>query len=87
MQERGFSCFDWNVTGEDSVGTPTVYSIQKNVFDRVFHYEKPIVLLHDSVIADVTVDALPGIIEKIRENGYGFATLEHREEYVFKNRK
>ena len=87
MQERGFACFDWNVTGEDSVGTPTVYSIQKNVFDRVFRYEKPIVLLHDSVIADVTVDALPGILEKLRENGYEFASLEHREEYVFKSNK
>ncbi len=87
MQERGFSCFDWNVTGEDSVGTPTTYSIQKNVFDRVFRYEKPIVLLHDSSIADTTVEALPGMIEKIRENGYKFATLENREEYVFPNKK
>lgn len=87
MQQRGFSCFDWNVTGEDSVGTPTVYSIQKNVFDRVFRYEKPIVLLHDSSIADVTVEALPGMIEKIRDEGYTFATLEHREEYVFSGKK
>lgn len=85
MQERGFACFDWNVTGEDSVGTPTVDSIQKNVFDRVFCYEKPIVLLHDSCIADTTVEALPGIIEKIKENGYIFDSLEHREEYVFPN--
>ena len=83
MQERGFSCFDWNVTGEDSVGTPTVYSIQKNVFDRVFCYNTPIVLLHDSGIADTTVEALPGIMEKVKENGYEFATLEHRKEYIF----
>ncbi len=87
MQERGFSCFDWNVTGEDSVGTPTVYSIQKNVFDRVFRYERPIVLLHDSSIADTTVDALPGVIERIKENGYLFMTLENREEYIFPNKK
>ena len=83
MQERGFSCFDWNVTGEDSVGTPTVASIQKNVFERVFCYNTPIVLLHDSAIADTTVEALPGIMEKVKENGYEFATLEHRKEYVF----
>lgn len=83
MQERGFSCFDWNVTGEDSVGTPTVYSIQKNVFDRLFCYNTPIVLLHDSHIADTTVDALPGIMETVKEKGYEFATLEHRKEYVF----
>lgn len=83
MHERGFSCFDWNVTGEDSVGKPTVYSIQKNVFDRVFSYEKPVVLLHDSQIADMTVEALPGILEGIKEKGYLFETLEHREEYIF----
>ena len=83
MQERGFSCFDWNVTGEDSVGNPTVDSIQKNVFDRVFNYHTPIVLLHDSVIADATVEALPGILEKVKEKGYKFSTLEHRKEYVF----
>lgn len=87
MRERGFSCFDWNVTGEDSVGNPTVYSIQKNVFDRVFRYERPIVLLHDSVIADVTVEALPGILEKIQEAEYQFDTLERREEYVFSKNK
>ena len=34
MQKRGFSCFDWNVTGEDSVGNPTKYSIQKNVYEN-----------------------------------------------------
>ncbi len=84
MQKRGFACFDWNVTGEDSVGNPTVYSIQKNVYDRVFNYEKPIVLLHDSCIADMTVEALPGLLEEIKNKGYIFATLEHREEYIFR---
>lgn len=83
MQELGFSCFDWNVTGEDSVGTPSVESIQKNVFERVFQYDKPVVLLHDSCIADMTVEALPGILEKIKEEGYEFATLENRKEYIF----
>lgn len=83
MRERGFACFDWNVTGEDSVGTPTIESIQKNVYDRVFRYEKPIVLLHDSCIADKTVEALPGLLKEIKEKGYSFCTLEHREEYIF----
>ena len=83
MQEKGFACFDWNVTGEDSVGNPTVYSIQKNVFERVFCYNTPIVLLHDSCIADATVEALPGLLQKVKEQGYKFETLEHRKEYVF----
>ena len=87
MHERGFACFDWNVTGEDSVGSPTVASIQKNVFERIFRFEKPIVLLHDSCIADATPEALPGIIEKVKEQGYNFDTLEEREEYVFPNQR
>ena len=65
MRENGFRCFDWHVSGEDSVGNPTVWSIQKNVFDWVFNYNYPIVLLHDSKIADTTVEALPGILEKV----------------------
>lgn len=84
MQEKGYRCFDWNVSGEDSYGTPTVWSIQKNVFDTFFDYEKPIVLLHDANIADVTVDALPGILERIKAEGYSFETLENVEEYVYR---
>lgn len=87
MRERGFACFDWNVTGEDSVGTPTVESIQKNVFSRVFEYEKPVVLLHDSCIADATPEALPQILEKLKAKGYDFASLEHRQEYIFSKNK
>lgn len=87
MHERGFSCFDWNVTGEDSVGTPDASSIQRNVFSMVFQYRHPIVLLHDSQIAGQTIEALPGIIEEIRDNGYRFDSLENAEEYIFpKNR-
>ncbi len=85
MRERGFYCFDWNVTGEDSVGTPTVYSIQENVFSRVFQYKRPIVLLHDSNIADRTVEALPAMIEKIQGEGYVFFSLENAQEYIFPN--
>lgn len=83
MHERGFYCFDWNVSGEDSVGTPVVESIQQHVFADVFRYDKPIVLLHDSQIADKTVEALPGILEKIKAQGYTFDSLESMEEYIF----
>ena len=86
MQQKGFVCFDWHVSGEDSVGNPTVYSIQKNITEHVFNYQRPIILLHDSGIADMTVDALPGIIEGMRSQGYEFGTLEEREEYVFRHK-
>ena len=84
MREKGFYCYDWHVSGEDSVGSPTVYSIQKNVAEGITNYNSPIILLHDSGIADATLDALPGIIENIRAQGYEFETLQNREEYIFR---
>jgi peptidoglycan/xylan/chitin deacetylase (PgdA/CDA1 family) len=87
MHKRGFACFDWNVSGEDSVGSPTVASIQRNVFSGAFKYNTPVVLLHDSSVAAKTVEALPGILEEIKEAGYRFETLEHRREYVFSGKR
>lgn len=88
MHARGFVCFDWNVSGEDSVGKPTVASIQKNVFRDVFRYRLPVVLLHDSPQTPTTVEALPAILERIAEEGYRFASLAAAEEYIFpKNRE
>lgn len=84
MQENGYRCFDWNVSGEDSYGNPTVWSIQKKVFNSFVDYTRPIVLLHDINTADATVDALPGILERIREEGYDFKTLNEAEEYIYK---
>lgn len=83
MEKRGFSCFDWNVSGEDSVGNPTVSSIQKNVLSKGLDCRRAIVLLHDSSVADKTVEALPEIIKKFKEEGFSFSSLENAESYVF----
>lgn len=83
MEQRGFSCFDWNVSGEDSVGNPTVSSIRNNVLKKGLDCRRAIVLLHDSGAAKKTVEALPGIIEGFEEAGFAFDSLEHAESYVF----
>lgn len=84
MQEKGYRCYDWNVSGEDSYGNPTAWSVQENVFSNFFDYSKPIILLHDANGAGATVEALPGILEKIKAEGYTFGTLENEEEYVYR---
>lgn len=84
MREKGYVGFDWHVSGEDSYGNPTVWSIQKNVFEHIGDYEKPIILLHDINIADATVEALPGILEQLQAQGYKFETLEEAEEYLYR---
>lgn len=84
MREKGYVGFDWHVSGEDSYGNPTVWSIQKNVLNNIGDYKNPIILLHDINIADATVDALPGILEQLQREGYCFETLEGTEEYLYR---
>lgn len=85
MHEKGFLCYDWNVSGEDAVGNPTVKSIYDHVMKGALQYHTPIVLLHDSVVSEVTADALFEIMEGLSEQGYRFETLVSRKEYVFRN--
>ncbi|MCI7596329.1 MAG: polysaccharide deacetylase [Lachnospiraceae bacterium] len=84
LQRRGFSCFDWQVSGEDAIGYPTVESIQQNVFKKVFDYNTPIVLLHDGRGRGKTVEALPEILKRLQDGGYRFDSLEHRPEYFYR---
>lgn len=84
MREKGFVGFDWHVSGEDSYGNPTVWSIQQNICEHIDDYKNPIILLHDINIADATVDALPGILEQIKNKGYSFETLNGAEEYIYR---
>lgn len=83
LGEKGYICFDWNVSAEDSVGKPTEYSIMQNIKKDVFSYDKPVILMHDSSINELTAEMLPKIIELLLENGYIFDTLNNREQYVF----
>lgn len=84
LQEMGVKSYDWNVSGEDSLGGTVAQStIFNNVKKDLTRYEEPIILLHDSATMDNTAAVLGEIIDYIRSEGYGFATLENREEYMF----
>ncbi len=83
MERRGFTCFDWNVSANDSVGKPTYSSIMKNIKKDLSRQDYPIILMHDSSINDLTVQMLPDIIKLLKEKGYEFDTLDHREGYTF----
>lgn len=83
LDRRGFIGYDWTVSGEDSVGTPTAASIKKHIFDEIGSREAPIVLLHDSPGSHLTAEVLPDILERLVAEGYTFMTLEHREPYQF----
>ena len=84
LREKGVRSFDWNVSGEDSI-SPNVpqETIFQNIKKDLTRYEKPIILLHDAAAMDNTAEVLGRVIDYIREEGYEFDTLEHREEYLF----
>lgn len=78
MERRGFIFYDWSVSGEDSVGKPTSYSILKNVKKDLTRYQLPVVLLHDGQPNKVTAKALTSIIDMIIDKGYIFGRLDDR---------
>jgi len=83
MDRRGFSCYDWNVSANDSLGKPTTYSILRNIKKDFKRFDYPIILMHDSTINDLTARTLPDIIKLLIDEGYEFDTLDHREPYQF----
>lgn len=84
LQEMGVHSYDWNVSGEDSVGDNVAKStIYNNVKKDLNRYRQPIILLHDSATTDNTAAVLGELIDYIRSQGYEFDTLNNREEYMF----
>lgn len=79
LEAEGYTYFDWNVSAEDSVGTPTAESILRNINKDYARYQEPIILMHDSSINEVSAKILPEIIKNIKTSGYRFDTLDHME--------
>lgn len=84
LQKIKVTSFDWNVSGEDSVGQNIPKAvIYRNVAKDLEKYNDPIILLHDSNTMQNTAAVLGEIIDMIAEKGYSFGTLEDRSEYMF----
>ena len=85
MIKRGYQYFDWNVLAGDSEpaqmvdGKVPAETIKKNILGeaKVFaESNSPIcVLMHDNPGKDTTTEALPEVIDGLKELGYEFKTL------------
>jgi len=76
MLRRGFVFFDWNVSGEDTrVSALTADDVRESVLDGMEGRDRGIVMLRDQAGKGPVRDALPGIIEGLRDQGYSFAPL------------
>lgn len=84
LQKIKVTSFDWNVSGEDSVGRNVPKAvIYRNVAKDLEKHDEPIILLHDSNTMQNTAAVLGEIIDMIAEKGYSFGTLAERKEYMF----
>lgn len=74
----GYQYFDWNLSGGDSSSPPPpAIDITNNVLNNTGSMQRVCVLAHDTTIKTTTVEALPAIIDGLREQGYTFGVLSH----------
>lgn len=77
VEDKGYSYFDWNVSSGDATGTKaSAAEITKNVLNGAKNKTKICVLMHDLGTKDTTADALPDIIDGLREMGFRFEVLD-----------
>lgn len=82
LNEKGVHVYDWNVDSGDAKGNnipaqTLIQNVSKEIKDKDGNYKNPaIVLMHDCMTKNTTVEALPAIIKLLKDNGYTFKTLE-----------
>lgn len=76
METRGFTYYDWNVSAEDAkYKYISAEDIALNVLEGSRYKNLAVVLMHDSANKQTTVDALPAIIEGLKEQGFAVEKL------------
>lgn len=79
LEKEGLYYCDWNVSGEDSIGSPSSKEIINNVKMNYDMYDEPVILLHDAQARKETVKALPTIIKMYKDAGYSFDVISNRK--------
>lgn len=72
--EKGYRYYDWNVDADDAGKAYTSSEVYNNVTSNISPYRANMVLMHDSKYQ--TRDALRGIIQYGKNNGYNFKQID-----------
>lgn len=72
VERRGYTYFDWNVSGQDASNNATWTSVYNNILNGVGERNNAIVLLHNR---DVSVYVTEDIIIALKNRGYSFDKL------------
>lgn len=79
VQVMGLQYFDWNVTSASASVSATAESIYNSVIDGCQGKNTVNILFHETRLV---AEALPAIIEELKEQGYVFATLTRNSPVV-----
>ncbi len=82
VASKGYTYFDWNVDSGDASGSLSASRIANNVLQGARNKNSICVLMHDAVGKSTTADALPQIINGLREQGFEFRALT-KESYGY----
>lgn len=78
LDELGYVYYDWNVDSLDaSAMTQPKDVVVNGVLNGTDLVNTANVLMHDTNVKHTTIDALPQIIEGLKERGYRFKGLDH----------
>lgn len=82
LNEIGVNVYDWNVDSGDAKrnnipASTLIQNVSKDLKDKNGNYKNPaIILMHDCMTKNTTVEALPGIIKLLKDAGYDFRILK-----------
>ena len=67
---------DWNaLNGDSETTTPTIEYEMQRIQETVGDKQSVVILMHDAQAKEVTVEALPGIIDYLQGQGYEFKSF------------
>lgn len=77
IKSVGYNYIDWNdLTGDAEGHNVPVSKLLNNLKENTIGKEHVVILMHDSADKETTVQALPGVIEYLKSEGYSFNTLK-----------
>lgn len=77
MEAAGYEYFDWNADGGDQVSPfPTGAVVAKRILATTKNLNNAVVLMHDTGNSQNTLEALPLVIQGLKDQGFTFGKLE-----------
>ncbi|MEE1313834.1 MAG: polysaccharide deacetylase family protein [Lachnospiraceae bacterium] len=83
IEDQGYEYYDWNALSGDALSfTMSPETLNENILKDVHGQSPVIILMHDLAEASHTVEALPDLIDLLREKGYEFCKISKTTETI-----